>query len=237
VTTQYEVVRVGQEFVANASHELRTPITIIHGFAETLHDNRNLEKSLVHDITGKILRSCERMESLIQNLLLLADLESHRAFNYRVFAFDESLDRCIEQFRILHPSIRPETQIRDCPLLISGQEDLIELMVMNLLNNAVKYSKEQPIISIRAYRDHSSVVFSIEDRGIGIPREDIDHIFKRFYTVDKARSRRLGGAGLGLALVKTIVDQHSGHIDVVSEENKGTTFTIRFPMATDLNPF
>lgn len=229
VTTQYQVVRVGKEFVANASHELRTPITIIHGFAETLHEYQDLRREVIQEITEKILRSCQRMESLIQNLLLLADLENQCSAKNRTFAFDEVLETSLDHLTVMHPQIQVDCQIEGMPLWVYGQPDLMELMIMNLLGNAVKYSPDHPEISVGASRDGEGILFTITDHGIGIPEGDVEHIFERFYTVDKARSRRLGGAGLGLALVKTIVDQHRGKIEVKSIVGQGTTFKVWLP--------
>ncbi len=114
--------------------------------------------------------------------------------------------------------------------VIAADSDLIDLAVINLLENAVKYSPAPAHIEMTLKRAGNEAQLSISDRGIGIPEADLPHIFDRFYTVDKARSRKSGGAGLGLSIVKTVMQKHRGHIAVVSQLGKGTTFTLSFPL-------
>jgi two-component system phosphate regulon sensor histidine kinase PhoR len=113
--------------------------------------------------------------------------------------------------------------------MVDADPDLLELAMMNLLENGVKYSKPPANLTIRLQEKKQDVTIAIEDQGIGIPTEDVPHIFDRFYTVNKAHSRRLGGAGLGLSIVKTIIEKHEGTITIVSQPNQGTTFTITLP--------
>jgi two-component system phosphate regulon sensor histidine kinase PhoR len=113
--------------------------------------------------------------------------------------------------------------------MVDADADLLELAIMNLLENGVKYSKPPAHLTIHLGEKKNEVIIAIEDQGIGIPPEDVPHIFERFYTVNKAHSRRLGGAGLGLSIVKTIVDKHEGTLSVTSVLGKGTTFTITLP--------
>jgi two-component system phosphate regulon sensor histidine kinase PhoR len=229
-SSRYKVLEMGKDFVANASHELKTPITIIKGFAETLHDLPEMSKEMLAEITEKILRNCDRMETLVKNLLTLADLENIPEPKFKECDLITLLEDCKH---ILH-SLNPETEIKimnsDDELLLYADPDILELAILNLLNNAVKYSKPPAKITISARNlNEEEVELKISDKGIGIAAEDLEHIFERFYTVDKARSRRLGGAGLGLSIVKTIIDKHDGSISAESQLGKGTTFTIILP--------
>jgi two-component system phosphate regulon sensor histidine kinase PhoR len=232
ITSSVQVLRMGKDFVANASHELRTPITIIRGFAETLHEHPELAGPEREGMTSKILRNCSRMEVLIQNLLLLADLEHIPEEHQYVFDIQETVLNCIENCRDLYPEITVNLVSDGGDFYpVMGSSDLLELTITNLLNNAVKYSSGAAWIEIRLSRKSDEIVLEIEDHGIGISENDLPHIFDRFYTVDKARSRKLGGAGLGLAIVKSIVENHAGSITAASQLGQGTTFRITLPQA------
>lgn len=229
-SSHYKVIEMGKDFVANASHELRTPITIIKGFAETLHDLPEMSREMLSDITEKIMRNCERMEKLVKNLLTLADLENIPESRFK----ECDLVTLVEDCRHILLSLNPETQIKiekeEEHILLFADPDVLELAIINLLNNAVKYSKPPAKITISmSTLNEDEVELKISDQGIGIEPDDLEHIFERFYTVDKARSRRLGGAGLGLSIVKTIIDKHDGTITAASTVGHGTTFTIVLP--------
>ncbi|HSX04505.1 MAG TPA: ATP-binding protein [Rhabdochlamydiaceae bacterium] len=229
-SSHYKVLEMGKDFIANASHELKTPITIIKGFAETLHDMPEMSKQMLTDITAKILRNCERMETLVKNLLTLADLENIPESRFK----ECDLALIVEACKHVLLSLNPETKIKisksDEELRLYADPDILELAILNLLNNAVKYSKPPAkiTISMRSLNEEE-IELKISDQGIGIEEQDLEHIFERFYTVDKARSRRLGGAGLGLSIVKTIIDKHDGSISAESTIGTGTTFTIILP--------
>lgn len=230
-TTHYRALEKGKEFVANASHELKTPITIIQGFAETLHDNRNLPKEVFIEITEKILRNCHRMEKLVRNLLVLADMDTHLPLSrVQECSLVDLLNNCIQLVQSVY---------RTASILLSNPsgEDifvgidpmLFELAITNLLDNAAKYSEPPAKIQITINRDENQVMITIQDQGIGIPKEDLEHIFDRFYTVNKAHSRKMGGSGLGLSICRTIIEKHLGKISIESEVGKGTTFTLLLP--------
>lgn len=228
-SSHYKVLEMGKDFVANASHELRTPITIIKGFTETLQDLPELPRDMVIDITEKIVRNCERMDTLVKNLLTLADLENIPDSRFQACDLVELADTCRQVATAVHPSAQITNQWIKEELLVAADPAILELAITNLLDNAVKYSNPPAQITIHLNQDSDGAVISISDKGIGIPPADLEHIFERFYTVDKARSRRLGGAGLGLSIVRTIIENHHGTIGVKSEVGQGTTFTIRLP--------
>lgn len=230
-SSQQKVLEMGKDFIANASHELRTPITIIKGFAETLQDMKEMPHDMLSSIVEKIVRNCERMENLVSNLLTLADLENLSISAYASCDIIPLVENCMEIVRAVYPDATIDLHSPRQKILITGDGSILELAIINLLTNAAKYSKGPAIIHVKLTLDADDVCITISDQGIGIPSEDLEHIFERFYTVDKAHSRKLGGAGLGLSLVKTIIEKHHGMIEVASTLGSGTTFTIHLPLA------
>lgn len=229
-TQKYRVLEMGKDFVANASHELRTPITIIRGYAETLHDFPDLTKAQNIEIVEKITRNCERMESLVRSLLLLADIENISEESF----VETDLIKVIEKCQHILKSIYTQSELTiNSPketILIKADPSLLELAFTNLFDNAAKYSEPPEKIQVTIeFGMNEEVIIRITDQGKGIPEEDIEHIFQRFYRVDKTHSRKFGGAGLGLSIVKTVVFKHRGVIEVSSILCKGSTFTIKLP--------
>jgi len=233
-TSLHRVIEMGRDFVANASHELKTPITIISGFAETLHDHPELSKEISQEITQKILSNCVRMETLIKNLLTLAALDEGLP-DSRLKQSD--LIDLVEQAKQMARAVHPHAHIKiekkgEEPFLLRLDSALFLQAVFNLLDNAAKYSKPPAKITVRLDKREKEYVLEIEDQGIGIPQADLERIFERFYAVDKSHSRMLGGSGLGLSIVEQIIDKHHGTIIVASEIGKGTTFTITLQRQT-----
>ncbi len=227
-SNQQKMIEMGKEFIANASHELRTPITIIRGFAETLIDLREISEEMFDSIMGKIIRNCERMEVLVKNLLTLADLDSTR-----VQMKESELISIIDDVCYTLLNVSPEAEIEQLhnkdQVDIWGDPSLLELAIFNLLKNAVKYSESSAKITITVDAREESVQINVQDQGIGIAESELTKIFDRFYTVDKSHSRKMGGAGLGLAIVKTVIEQHQGKIWATSQVGVGTTFHILLP--------
>ena len=228
-TSQRKMVELGKGFIANASHELRTPITIIKGFTEILHDMPEISSAMFEDIVEKILRNCQRMEQLVKNLLLLADLDY--AFQIQPFECDlvSLVEQCIHNILLVHPEVQIETLSNADEVFANIDVGLLEIALMNLLQNGVKYSKPPIKLVVTLESQAESILISVQDHGVGIPESDIEHVFDRFYTVNKAHSRKLGGAGLGLSIVKMILQKHGGSISVASKIGEGSTFTIRLP--------
>ncbi|MBI3211673.1 MAG: GHKL domain-containing protein [Simkania negevensis] len=222
------VEQMGRDFIANASHELRTPITIIKGFAETMRDLPEISEAMLEDFTEKIVRNCERMDNLVKNLLTLADLDRHPLSNLQECDLVSLLENTIQTILFLHPEVRIEMLRNKDQIPILANPDFLELALLNLLENGIKYSSSLAKILLTIEETKEKVSLKIADQGIGIPEKDLDFIFDRFYTVNKAHSRRLGGAGLGLSIVKLIVQKHRGEISVRSELGKGTEFTLLF---------
>lgn len=230
VTSDYKVIEMGKDFIANASHELRTPITIIRGFAETLQDLPDLSQEMLHDITEKIVRTCGRLDKLVRSLLTLADIENLSPDRLNGANLVLLAENCKHHLLAAHPGVHLVLQSKFEMVPIDADTDLLELAILNLLENSVKYSQGVPHIEMSIEQMGSEVELRVQDQGIGISEADLPHIFERFYTVDKARSRKSGGAGLGLSIVKTIVEKHNGRVSVSSQLGKGSTFTLILPL-------
>lgn len=227
-SNEQKILEVGKEFIANASHELRTPVTIIRGFAETLKDLKEVSEGMYESILEKIIRNCERMESLVKNLLTLADLENSGPLNLVPCDLIALLDECAQQILALHPDATIEQFYNQEGISILGEETLLSLAFLNILKNCVKYSHKPVFIKVIIEAREDEVYLQIEDKGVGIPKESWERIFDRFYTVDKTHSRRLGGAGIGLSIVKIIMEKHDAKIWVTSTPGEGTTFHMSF---------
>ena len=229
-TSDYKILEMGKDFIANASHELRTPITIIRGFAETLQDLPDLSQELLRDITEKIVRTCGRLDTLVKSLLTMADIENLSDDRFRSCDLISLAENCKHLLLTAHPGIQIAIKTELARAIVSADADLLDLAIMNLLENAVKYSSYPAHIEIEIQKVENTIQLAVKDRGIGIPEADLPHIFDRFYTVDKARSRKSGGAGLGLSIVKTVVEKHKGTLAVASELGRGSTFTLTLPL-------
>ena len=227
-SSEQKILEVGKDFIANASHELKTPITIIRGFAETLQDMVELPKEMLDEILEKIVRNCKRMDSLVRNLLTLSDIENIPLANHQVCDLVALVEESKRAILAVHPQAEVEI-VQSSEIRAEVDSSILELALVNLLDNAIKYSKSPAKITISVCQNVDTATVSIQDRGVGISSQDLEHIFDRFYTVNKAHSRRLGGAGLGLSLVKTIIEKHDGTLHVASIVGEGSTFTLSLP--------
>jgi two-component system phosphate regulon sensor histidine kinase PhoR len=252
-----EATRLGQirrDFVANVSHELKTPLSAIRAFAETLRDGALDDRETAVRFIGRILDQCRRLQALLDDLLTLSRLESIDSVPRRREPVDLQIavQRAAE---LVTPraaelgvriDIEPDTHAHLPP--VTGDPESLERMILNLLENAVKYNRPGGWVRVRLRLDRRlekdgakdsteegtavpQVVVEVADSGIGIPQEALARIFERFYRVDKARSRREGGTGLGLAIVKHVIQSHDGSIDVASDVGVGTTFRVRLPVS------
>jgi two-component system phosphate regulon sensor histidine kinase PhoR len=220
-----------KDFVSNVSHELRTPLTSIGGFVETLKieelDDKSKEKAL--DI---IELETERLKTLINNLLRLSQIESIE--NVKHFVNINVKDDLYEIINLLQhqaekKNINITVDIEDKLNTINGDRDWFRLIAINLIENSIKYTKENGYIDVNLHNYNSGIKLVIEDNGIGIPEEDIPRIFERFYKVDKSRSNTIEGSGLGLSIVKNIVKLFGGSIKIESQLGKGSKFTVFLP--------
>ncbi|MBN2018481.1 MAG: HAMP domain-containing protein [Candidatus Cloacimonetes bacterium] len=217
------------DFVANVAHELKTPLTAIKGFAETLEE----EIDSAHKRFIKIIRSnTDRLINIVSDLLVLSNLENkHDIINYKKFDLEKLIENSllIEQKKIDEKNIHITFDYDSSIKKFQADPFLIEQLMINLLDNAVTYTEKKGKIMIDVSLEDNQVIIEIEDNGIGIPEYSLPRIFERFYVVDKSRSRQLGGTGLGLSIVKHIVLAHNGEIYVESKVGEGTKFIIILP--------
>ncbi len=181
------------------------------------------------DITEKIVRNCQRMDSLVKNLLTLADLENLPNSRFHEYDMYGLVENCRQVVRAVYNDAEISIHKSMDSVTAFVDPDILELAIINLLDNACKYSNRPAQIQVNLAQNENETVIEISDKGLGIPAQDLEHIFDRFYTVNKAHSRRLGGAGLGLSIVKTIIEKHDGTITAASILGSGTTFTITLP--------
>lgn len=236
-TSLHKLIEMGRDFIANASHELKTPITIIRGFAETLYDHPELSRQVNREITEKIVSNCQRMDTLVKNLLTLAAVDEGLPRS-RLMECDlvDLSEQAVQTIMAVHPDAEIIIQTEgEPPFHLLADSDLIFQAILNLLDNGVKYSPPPAQITIHISRGTEHFYVRITDKGIGIPQEDVDRIFERFFAVNKSHSRSLGGSGLGLSIVERIIEKHQGKIEVSSELGKGTSFLITLPIHDDDN--
>jgi two-component system phosphate regulon sensor histidine kinase PhoR len=232
VSTQRQVERMRQDFVANVSHELQTPLTVIRGFTETLLDNPDDPSR--QRFLQLIYEEANRMSRLVDDLLTLSRMEHHSMpMSQEGVDVPVLIDSVVVklQSRIDNAHLRLENRIPSHMPLVAGDPDLLAEVFMNLVANAVQYTPQGGRITLDMALDVANhmVGISITDTGIGIPAQDVPRIFERFYRVDRARSRASGGTGLGLAIVKHIMELHQGRIEVNSTVGKGTEFLLWLP--------
>jgi heavy metal sensor kinase len=223
-----------KQFTADASHELRAPVALIRTTAEVTLQNERAAAEY-REALREILEESERTSQVVDSLMLLARTDSAKEF-LELVPIDarEVLQGAIEQGEKLARSHRLTfaANLRESPGPIHADPDALRRALLILIDNAVKYTPEGGKIEVSLERRDGFTIAAVSDSGIGIAREDIPHIFDRFWRADKARSREQGGAGLGLSIAKWIVDTHGGRIDVESELGKGSTFRLRLPLVT-----
>ena len=225
-----------EEFVANVSHELKTPITSVKVLADSLLAQENVPAELYREFMEDIAQEVERENTLINDLLELVKLDKAAAeLNISVVNINELTE-------VILKTLRPIARKNNVEVtLISKREILAEVdkvkmsqIITNLVENAIKYNREQGKVEVTLDADHQFFTVQVEDTGIGIPAEAISQIYERFYRVDKSHSRKIGGTGLGLAITRSAVLLHRGSIKVESRENEGTTFTVKVPLTRSL---
>ena len=231
VTRQEHLEAMRKDFVANASHELRSPLTVIAGYLETLSLDTGMDPTLKGPI-AEMRRQSARMTSIVEDLLTLSKLE---AVAGTVSGEPIDVPILLAQLRrdvlarIAHP-LEVQLQI-DSRCALSVDEAQVHSAFSNLLDNAAKYTPANGVITVRWWDDEAGGHLSVQDTGIGIAAEHIPRLTERFYRVDAGRSRATGGSGLGLAIVKHVLQRHGGSLEIKSEEGHGSTFTCHFPAA------
>lgn len=232
ITQIKRLENVRKDFVANVSHELRTPVSTIKGYAETLLEGALDDKENARDFVQIIYSDADRLAKLINELLDLAQLESgNMKLSFVACPLRPIVERVLKLLskKMTEKSIKVETIIPNNLPRMKADEISVVQILLNLIENAVKYNKPNGTITISAKEHDGFVEVSVSDTGIGIPEEDLPRIFERFYRVDKAHSRQLGGAGLGLSIVKHMVLAHQGEVFAESVLGQGSTFRFTLP--------
>ena len=233
-SSRYQELR--KEFVANVSHELRTPLTVIRGFVETLQDGAIRDPVKAPQFLATIQKHTDQLGNLVDDLLELSKLESHanmpRLQNVDLATvvrkaadmLSPAAAKKNHQFTLTAPSQLPP---------VVGNPDYLERAISNLIENAIKYTRDNGHIRVVARADNGHILVEVADDGIGIPEEDLARVFERFYRVDRSRSREMGGTGLGLSIVKHVAQVHGGSIEVFSTPGQGSTFRLKIPSAQE----
>lgn len=222
-----------QEFVANVSHELKTPITSVKVLADSLLAQQDVPAELYHEFMEDIAQEIEREDKIINDLLALVKLDKSAAeLNISVVNINELTEIILKRLRPIARKNNVEvTLISRREILAEVDEVKMSLILTNLVENAIKYNREQGKVEVTLDADHQFFTVQVSDTGIGIPEESLNQIYERFYRVDKSHSREIGGTGLGLAITRNAVLLHRGSIKAESVEGEGTTFVVKIPLS------
>ena len=227
-------LEVHRQLVADVSHELKTPLTAIRGYTETLYDGAFEDPDTARRFLGRTLEQCERLEALLRDLLTLSRLDSGQALlDTRILDLEPIARHTLEVLEPRAREARVETrlEIDSPPPRVRADPDHAERLLLNLVENAIKYNRPGGTVEVTLARVEENAQIEIRDTGLGIPRGDLERIFERFYRVDRGRTRRDGGSGLGLAIVAQLVRDLGGQIAVESRLGHGSTFRIALPAA------
>jgi signal transduction histidine kinase len=231
ITLRHRVEVLRRDFVANASHELKTPVAAVRALAETLQTALPDDPAAARRLAGRIGRETERLDALVRDLLDLSRVERGTLAVEPVDltglakeVLGRYAERAEERRIELRGELQPGTTVR-------GDRAQLALLLSNLVDNALRYTQNRGMVRVCLDSSEGRVVLQVADNGRGIPSSELHRIFERFYRVDKARARHSGGTGLGLAIVRHVAEGHGGTIEVESELGRGSTFTVTLPMA------
>lgn len=230
-----DALRSSKQFVADASHELRTPLTVMRGELESLAQDGALDRE-TRESLGSVLEEVDRLAKIVENLLALSRLDAGEPpAEWVSFDLAELAATTAEQMSLLAEDKRVSVTCRSQgAVTVEGDRARLKQVVVNLLDNAIKYTPSGGRVSLEVRPEHGYAVLEVSDNGPGIPPDALAHVFKRFYRVDGSRSREQGGAGLGLSIVKSICTAHGALVEVMSTPGEGSTFRIRQPLARAL---
>lgn len=231
ITEIVKLENMRRDFVANVSHELKTPLTSINGFVETLIINEDLPSDKRNRFLAIIQKESDRLKRLIEDILLLSSIESKNNLVTENVLLYNIFKEVYEMISYIASSkhIKIYYNFEDENVAIQAYGDYIKQLFLNLIDNAIKYTPEGGTVIINQFTRNNEITIEVIDNGVGIPKEDQDKIFQRFYRVDKARSRSVGGTGLGLAITKHIVNSLQGNISVESKLGEGSKFIVTIP--------
>ena len=226
---QQHMEMLRREFTANVSHELKTPLTGISGYAEMIETGIAKPED-VQDFAGKIRKEALRLLGLVGDIIRLSELDSaEKEEDAEQVDLLELAEENVERLNPIADSMGVSVTVDGEPCYVTGSRKRLDELVFNLIDNAVRYNKADGSVAVSVKNTEANIIFAVSDTGIGIPSEERDRVFERFYRVDKSRSKRDGGTGLGLAIVKRVAMLYGAEIRLESEENVGTTVSVRFP--------
>ncbi len=221
---------VRRRFVSDASHELKTPLASIRLLTDSILQNDQIDKETTHEFVADIGEEADRLTRISEKLLTLTRLDAQVTEEEKpvdLAGVVRKVDHMLQPLAQAGGIVLEHELAQDC--LVYANEDNLYQIAFNLMENAIKYNKPQGTVSVRLFRQADQVILHVEDTGVGIPTEDLDKVFNRFYRVDKARSRAAGGTGLGLSIVRDMARQHGGAVSAEQREPEGTRFTVTFP--------
>lgn len=220
--------KMRQEFTANVSHELKTPLTAISGYSELIQNGMTNEEETIR-FAGEIHKSAKRLLTLINDTIRLSQLDtSERKVIYEAIDLYKIAEDCVNMLKFSAENHGITISIHGTNAYLEGNKEMLEEVVYNLCDNAIRYNNEGGKVDVTVKPVKGKIYLCVEDNGIGISKEHQERIFERFYRVDKSRSKSTGGTGLGLAIVKHIIQQHGAHMELTSEKGKGTKIEIEF---------
>ena len=227
-----DAIHGSKQFVADASHELRTPLTVMRGELESLAQDPHLARE-TRETLGSVLEEVERLGEIVESLFALSRLDAGEAHaEWLRFDLAELAATTAEQMSLLATDKNVSVECDSTPgVTVEGDRARLKQVIVNLLDNAIKYTPSGGRVRLSVRREDGFAVLDVADNGVGIPAEALPHVFKRFYRVDTSRSRAEGGAGLGLAIVRSICTAHGADVEVISTPGKGSLFRMRQPLA------
>ncbi len=224
-----KVADMRQEFTANISHELKTPLTSISGYAELIENGMATDVDVTR-FAGEIHRNANRLLTLINDIIRLSELDvsTEEVITFEKLDLYALAQNCIDMLQVNADRHEVSLKLQGEPSIVTANREMMNELLFNLCDNAIRYNNKGGNVSVRVYEKDNEVYLEVEDTGIGIPKEYQERIFERFYRVDKSRSKSTGGTGLGLAIVKHIIMQNHAHLELQSEQGKGTKISVVF---------
>ncbi len=235
ITELKNLERIRTDFVANASHELKTPITAIRGLTETILEDDKVDRQTMVQFIGRVHAQSLRLSQLVGDLMTISRLESsHNQEDFTRINFADLARQAVRAGQVVAEDKGQDldAELPEKEVMVMGDRQNLSQLLDNLIDNAIKYTTDSGTITVRVFQEDGFAVLQVSDTGIGISPQFQQRVFERFYRVDKARSQSLGGTGLGLSIVKNIAEKHGGSVSVKSQLGMGSTFTIRLPQAT-----
>ena len=224
-----KAAKMRQDFTANVTHELKTPLTAISGYAELMESGMTDEEQVKH-FSKQIRKNSGRLLTLINDIIKLSELDSgEELVSLEMVELSSFTKKCVDNLQVNAGKHDVNLSFDGESCKICANVDMMEELINNLCDNAIRYNDKNGSVLVRVRKNEESVILSVKDNGIGIPKEHQERIFERFYRVDKSRSKETGGTGLGLAIVKHIVALHDAKIEVNSEVGKGSEISVIFP--------